>query len=144
MATFEKQCFEGGIHFARCATSRHHNWYFPSCCRRHRGLSGRPGGPRAIHTSVGSSLLGHIGVNFAEAGCHARHAPIRPEERVPGDAETEPRIGLRRPGEAHARTKDLSHVARLLRRHARDQETQARLQQLQEMFERGERVERSG
>ena len=63
------------------------NWNFPSCFRRYRGLPGCPGGPRAIHAATGSSLLGHFGVDFSEAGRHTGHAQIRLEERVSSHAE---------------------------------------------------------
>lgn len=112
--------------------------------RRHRGLLGRPSSSGPIHAPIGGPLLGHFGANFTEAGSDPRHFEKRPEERLPSHAKTESRACLRRAGEADAGAEDLSHVSGLLRRDARDEEAQARFQQLQEMLPGGERLQRSG
>jgi len=67
-------------------------------------------------------MLGHSGVDFSEAGGDLGHPQISPEERLSGHAEAQSRARLRRARQAHARTKDLSHVSGLLRRNTRDQE----------------------
>lgn len=121
---------------SKCLTTASRSCYHLS--RRHRGLLGRPSGPRPIHAAVGGPLLGHLGIDFSEAGRDFGHAEERAEERIPSHAATEPRARLRRASEADARAKDLSHIPRLLRRYARDKEAQARFKQLQEMLPRGE------
>jgi len=66
-------------------------------------------------------MLGDSGADFSEAGGDLGHPQVSPEKRLPGYAEAQPRARLRRARQAHARTKDLSHVSGLLRCNARDQ-----------------------